>query len=60
MAAYNVHVERYRIVEGIWVYYVIFTVVEWLPDFIDEHACKIITDSLNFCIKNKSLRINAM
>jgi len=51
--------ERYRIVAGVGLYYVTFTVVEWLPVFIDESACKIITDSLNFCIKNKSLGVNA-
>ena len=27
--------------------------------FIDERACKIITDSFNFCIKNKFLGVNA-
>jgi len=37
--------ERYHIVSGVGVYYVTFTVVEWLPVFIDEHACKIITGS---------------
>ncbi len=51
--------ERYRVVTGVGVYYVTFTIVEWLPVFIEEQACKIITDSLNFCVANKSLRINA-
>ncbi len=51
--------ERYRIVAGVGVYYVTFTIVEWLPVFIDERACKIIIDSLNFCVKNKFLRVNA-
>ena len=51
--------ERYRIVAGVGLYYVTFTVVEWLPVFIDENAYKIITDSLNFCIKNKWLGVNA-
>jgi REP element-mobilizing transposase RayT len=51
--------EHYRIVAGVGVYYVTFTVVEWLPVFVDEPACKIITDSLNFCIQNKYLRVNA-
>jgi REP element-mobilizing transposase RayT len=52
-------VERYRIVEGVGLYYGTFTVVEWLPVFIDDTACKIVADSLNFCAENKSLRINA-
>jgi hypothetical protein len=40
--------ERYRIVEGVGLYCVTFSVVKWLPVFIDETACKIITESLNF------------
>ena len=51
--------ERYRLVKGVGLYYVTFTVVEWLPVFIDELACKILMDSLNFCILNKFLRVNA-
>lgn len=51
--------ERYRIVPGVALYYVTFTIVKWLPVFIDEAAFKIITDSLNFCIQNKGLRVNA-
>ena len=51
--------ERYRIVHEVGLYYVTFTVVEWLAVFIDESACKIVTDSLNFCINNKSLGVNA-
>ena len=51
--------ERYRIVEGVGLYYVTFAVVEWLPVFVDETACRIITDSLNFCVQNKSLGVNA-
>lgn len=51
--------ERYRIVEGIGVYFVTFTVVDWLPVFVSEEPCKAITDSLNFCIDNKHLRVNA-
>lgn len=51
--------ERYRIVKDVGVYYVTFTVVEWLPVFISESACKIIVDSLNYCIKIKNLRVNA-
>jgi putative transposase len=51
--------EKYRIVEGIAAYFVTFTVGEWLPVFIDESTCKIITESLNFCITNKFLRVNA-
>ena len=51
--------ERYRIVEGVGVYFVTFSIVEWLPVFIDEPPCKIVADSLNFCIEQKDLRVNA-
>lgn len=51
--------ERYRIVPGVGVYFVTFTVVEWLPVFIAEAPCRVVTDSLNFCHENKFLRINA-
>jgi REP element-mobilizing transposase RayT len=51
--------EKYRLIEGIGVYFVTFTVVEWLPVFTDEPPCKIITDSLNFCIEKKHLRVTA-
>jgi len=52
-------VERYRIVADVGLYYVTFSIVEWLPVFVDERACKVITDSLNFCVANKSLRVNS-
>jgi hypothetical protein len=51
-------VERYRIVSDVGVYYMTFSVVEWLPVFIDEAACKIVTDSLNFSAQSKYLAIN--
>ena len=51
--------EKYRLIEGIGVYYITFTVVEWLPVFIDETSCKIVVDSFNFCITNKNLRVVA-
>jgi putative transposase len=51
--------ERYRIVKDISLYYITFTIVEWLPVFIDETACEIVTDSLNYCIHNKFLGVNA-
>jgi hypothetical protein len=51
--------ERYRFhSEGV-VYFVTFSVVEWLPVFVSERAFKIVTESLNFCHRKKGLRINA-
>ncbi len=47
--------ERFRIVDDAHVYFVTNSVVEWLPVFISEAACRIVTDSLNFCYENKEL-----
>jgi REP element-mobilizing transposase RayT len=41
------------------VYYVTYSVVDWLPVFISSAACGIVTESLNFCHDRKGLRINA-
>jgi putative transposase len=35
------------------------SVVEWLPVFVAEEPCHIVTDSFNFCHERKHLRINA-
>ena len=51
--------ENYRIVEDAHVYFVTFSIVEWLPVFVSEAACQIVTDSLNFCRSNKSLCTSA-
>ncbi|OWK37714.1 REP-associated tyrosine transposase [Fimbriiglobus ruber] len=51
--------ERYRFHSDGALFYVTFSVVDWLPIFVSEAACKIVTDSLNFCHHQKGLRINA-
>ena len=51
--------ERYRIRDDWPVYFVTFSVVEWLPVFVSEATCRIVTNSLTFCHRNKGLRINA-
>jgi REP element-mobilizing transposase RayT len=51
--------ERYGFHSDGALFYVTFTVVEWLPVFVSEAACKIVTESLNFCHRQKGLRINA-
>ncbi|MBX9679476.1 MAG: hypothetical protein K2X38_11990 [Gemmataceae bacterium] len=51
--------ERYRIHPEAGLYYLTYSVVEWLPIFISEASCKIIADSLAFCHRKKHLRINA-
>ena len=51
--------ERYRIQPDAAVYYVTYSVVDWLPVFISGAACGIVADSFNFCHERKGLRINA-
>ncbi len=51
--------QRYRIHSEAAVYFLTCSVVEWLPVFVGETSCKIITDSLTFCHREKHLRINA-
>lgn len=51
--------ERYRIYPEAAVYFVTFSIVEWLPVFVTEAAFRIVSDSLTFCHRNKHLRINA-
>jgi hypothetical protein len=52
-------VEKYRIDPKVGLYYVTFSVVDWLPVFIDQAACKILVDSLEFCVRHKHLGVNA-
>jgi REP element-mobilizing transposase RayT len=51
--------ERYRFHSDGALFYVTFSVVDWLPIFVSDAACKIVTESLNFCHRQKGLRINA-
>lgn len=51
--------ERYRITRDNSVYYVTFTVMDWLPLFVREETCRIVADSLNFCVRNKGLLVGA-
>src|SRR5262249_54346605 len=51
--------ERYQVSEDAGIYFVTMTVVDWLPVFVSEPACRILTESLNFCHQRKGLRINA-
>ena len=51
--------ERYRFHSDGALFYVTFSVVDWLPIFVSEPACKIVTESLDFCHRQKGLRVNA-
>ena len=41
------------------VFFVTFSVMQWLPVFVSQQTCKIVTDNLNFCHDKKGLRTNA-
>ena len=51
--------ERYQIVDDAHVYFVTYSIVEWLPVFVSDEPCRIITDSLNFCHEKKGLCTSA-
>ena len=47
----------YKVVEENGVYFVTSTIVEWIPIFTHEKYFKIIVDSLNYCKREKDLKI---
>ncbi len=49
----------YHITTDCAIYFVTFSIVEWLPVFISDEPCQVIVESLNFCHREKNLRINA-
>jgi len=51
--------ERYRIVPEAAIYFVTYSIVDWLPVFVSEAACRIVADSFNFCHEKKGLCTNA-
>ncbi len=51
--------ERFKFYSDGALFFVTFSVIEWLPVFVSEAACRIMTDSLTFCHHNKGLRVNA-
>lgn len=50
--------ERYHIRPDASVYFLTHSVVEWLPAFVSEASCRIITDSLDYCHEHNGLRTN--
>lgn len=51
--------DRYRIDDQHAIYFVTFTVVDWVDVFTRESYKTVLTDSLNYCIKNKGLTVYA-
>jgi len=50
---------RYRIVDSEGLYFLTATVVEWIPAFIGTEPCGVLIDALDFCRKQKGLRLYA-
>ncbi|MCB9173085.1 MAG: transposase [Flavobacteriales bacterium] len=51
--------DRYKIADQQGLYFVTFTVVNWIDVFTRKDYKFIITDSLNYCIANKGLEVYA-
>jgi len=51
--------ERYRIVNDAHVYFVTYSIVEWLPVFVADEPCRVVTDSLTYCRQEKHLAVNS-
>ncbi len=51
--------DSYKFIDSIFVYFTTFTVIDWLPIFINPEPIEIINSSLRFCYANKHLRIHA-
>jgi REP element-mobilizing transposase RayT len=49
----------YRIIPGVGVYFVTFSVVDWIPVLTDAQPFNILIDSLRYCIAHKGLCVNA-
>ncbi len=51
--------DSYKFIEGVYVYFVTFTLTDWLPLFINPEPIEIVIESLKFCIAEKYLRVHA-
>lgn len=51
--------DSYKFINGIYIYFVTLTIVDWLPVFINPEPIEIINNSLRLCYTNKQLRIHS-
>jgi len=51
--------DSYKFIDGVYIYFVTFTLVDWLPIFTKPEPIEIINNSLRFCHDNKQLHIHA-
>ena len=49
----------YKIIDETSLYFITSTIIEWIPIFTSEKYFNIITDSLNYCRKEKGLKVYA-
>ena len=54
-----ISLERYQIHAEAGLYLCTFSVTDWLPVFVTEKSCQIITDSLAYCQQHKQLGLDA-
>ncbi len=53
-------VRRYKVHEhGLIPHFVTWTLTEWLPIFLSDAYCRILTDSLGYCRREKGLLVHA-
>ena len=50
---------RYTIVDSEGIYFLTATIVNWIPVFTSSEPCSLVLESLQFCRKNKGLRLYA-
>ena len=48
---------RYKVVDQEGIYFITSSIIEWLPVFTSEDTFRIISDSLHFCLEEKSLKL---
>lgn len=52
--------ERYRVFEnGVVPHFITWSITDWLPIFVSEAYCNIITDSLEHCRRDKGLLVHS-
>jgi REP element-mobilizing transposase RayT len=50
---------RYKTIDSKGIYFVTSTIIEWIPIFTRQPYFEVITNSLDFCRKNKELQLFA-
>jgi len=51
--------QRYKVIDSTQPTFVTLTIIDWVDLFVRLIYFKILDDSLNYCIKNKGLNVNA-